>query len=127
MFNRTLSIAFLFFQLLMHGIPGVNLQVERFRSASSSYIEVSMYIVGSSLKCVPAEEYGVTYMIMIRDVNANVVAGDRFRLSNKGCPRKDLIDVKRFALQDGKYTVDVEMNDILDPLNDLSIRQAIVI
>ncbi|MGB4848347.1 MAG: hypothetical protein WBP41_10545, partial [Saprospiraceae bacterium] len=110
--------------LLLHGTPDVSLQIQRFRSGSSSYIEVSIYIVGSSLKCVPNDPYGVEYMIIIKDANQNIIKGDHFRLSNSGCPAKDLIDVKRFGLEEGKYTLEVEMNDILDSLNVISIRQS---
>ncbi|MEP6795990.1 MAG: GWxTD domain-containing protein [Saprospiraceae bacterium] len=124
MLNRLFFIALVFCPLLLCATPDVSLQVQRFRSGSSSYIEVSLYIVGSSLKCVTGDQYGVEYMILIRDANQNIVKGDRFRLSNSGCPAKDLIDVKRFGLGEGNYTLEVEMKDILDSLNVISIRQS---
>ncbi|MFZ1677404.1 MAG: GWxTD domain-containing protein, partial [Saprospiraceae bacterium] len=124
MSNRILLLALFICPLLLHGTPDVSLQIQRFRSGSSSYIEVSIYIVGSSLKCVPNDPYGVEYMIIIKDANQNIIKGDHFRLSNSGCPAKDLIDVKRFGLEEGKYTLEVEMNDILDSLNVISIRQS---
>ncbi|MGB3077560.1 MAG: GWxTD domain-containing protein [Saprospiraceae bacterium] len=123
MLTRLILIAFVICPLLLHGTPDVSLQVQRFRSGTSSYIEVSLYIVGSSIKCAPDDQYGVEYMIIIKDANENIVKGDRFRLSNSGCPAKDLIDVKRFALEEGMYTLVVEMNDILDSLNSITIRQ----
>lgn len=123
MFNRIISIAFLLCPLMAHTTPDVSLQIQRFRSATSSYIEVSVYIVGSTLTCIPSENYGVEYVIFVKDVDKNIVAGDRYRLTNAGCPAKDLIDVKRYALKDGKYTVEVEMKDIIDSLNVLSIQQ----
>lgn len=123
MSSRLFFIAFLICPMLLHSTPDVSLQIQRFRTGSSSYIEVSLYIVGSSLKCIPGDPYGVNYMLIIKDVNANIVKGDRFRLSNSGCPAKDLIDVKRFGLEEGKYSIEVEMNDIVDTLNVISIQQ----
>jgi len=110
---------------MVQGTPDVSLQIQRFRSESSSYIEVSIYIVGSSLVCVPSERYGVEYIILVKDTNENIVAGNKYRLTNTSCPAKDLIDVKRFGLQAGKYTIEVEMNDIIDSLNLVSILQEI--
>ncbi len=99
------------------------MQIHRFRSESSSYIEVSIYIVGSSLRCVPSDFYGVEYLIVVKDSNENIVAGNHYRLNNTGCPAKDLIDVKRFALQKGRYAVEMEMKDISDSLNTITVRQ----
>jgi GWxTD domain-containing protein len=127
MLSRILLITLFICPLLLHGTPDVSLQIQRFRSGSSSYIEVSLYIVGSSLKCVSGDPYGVEYMMIIKDANGSIVKGDRFRLSNSGCPAKDLIDVKRLGLNEGKYTVEVEINDILDSLNTISVRQSIEI
>lgn len=116
-------MAFFICPMLLHGTPDVSLQVQRFRTGSSAYVEVSLYIVGSSLKCAMGEEYGVQYTIIIKDANENIIKGDRFRLSNSGCPAKDLIDLKRYGLAEGKYKIEVEMNDILDTLNVINIRQ----
>ncbi len=123
MFNK-ISFMFLFlWPLLMQATPDVSLQIQRFKSESASYIEVSIYIVGSSLICVPSERYGVEYIIVVKDTNENIVAGNKYRLSNTGCPAKDLIDVKRFSLEAGKYIIEVELNDIIDSLNIISILQ----
>ena len=82
-----------------------------------------LYIVGSSLACDPFKNYGIDYTIVLKDANENIVGGNHYRLSNTGCPAKDLIDVKRFALHEGKYSIEVELNDILDSINVISIQQ----
>lgn len=123
MFNKILFTVLLFCPLFLSATPDVSLQVQRFRSASSNYIEVSIYIVGSSLVCVPSSDYGVEYIVFVRDVNKNIVAGDRYRLSSTSCPAKDLIDLKRYALAEGRYTIEVEMKDIRDSMNTITITE----
>lgn len=120
-------MAFMIYPMFLHGTPDVSLQVSRFRAASSPFIEVSLYIVGSTLTCMPDQNYGVEYMVFVKDINKNIVAGDRYRLTSSGCPGKDLIDVKRFGLNAGKYTVEVEVKDIRDTVNELSIQTEIEI
>ncbi|MEO6131385.1 MAG: hypothetical protein ABIQ02_06025, partial [Saprospiraceae bacterium] len=123
MFNKLFLLSLLLCPLLAHGTPDVSLQIQSFKSESTPYIEVSVYIVGSSLKCVADMEYGVEYWLLIKDSLENIITGHHYKLSKAGCPSKDLIDVKRFSLKEGKYTIEVEMHDVLDSLNSVSIRQ----
>ncbi|MEP6646064.1 MAG: GWxTD domain-containing protein [Saprospiraceae bacterium] len=122
MFNRFFLISLVLCPMLAYGIPDVSLQVQRFKSETTSYIEVSLYIVGSSLKCNLAADYGIEYTIFVKDETDNIVAGNHYRLLSRGCPAKDLIDIKRFNLKEGKYRIETEMMDISDSLNTLSIR-----
>ena len=127
MINKVCFLFFFLIPLFVLATPDVSLQIHRFKFESASYIEVSVYIVGSSLQCDATAHYGVDYLIMVKDTNNNIAAGNRYRLLNTGCPAKDLIDVKRFNLTPGKYSIEVEMNDLNDTLNILKIQQEIEI
>lgn len=115
--------------LSLHSAPDVSIDISRFQADPQQYIEISLYIVGSSLNCDQQKSpvYGADYVIIIRDSLDQVVAGNRYRLSNNGCPAKDLLDVKRFSLAPGKYTVEIETNDLIDSLDKVSTIQNVVI
>lgn len=130
MFNKICVLSLVFFPSLLSAIPDVSVDVHRFRSGSEFFAEVSLYIVGSSLTCMSQtgyEQYGVDYTILIEDKEARVITGNHYRLNNIGCPAKDLIDVKRFILEPGSYTIEVEMTDFNDSLNTITVIQPIEI
>ncbi len=124
MINKISLFLLLFFPVFVQAIPDVSIQVHRFRSESYSFAEVSLYIVGSSLTCKPdlTDEYGVEYVILIKGKDGSVLTGDNYRVS-KACPAKDLIDIKRFLLKPGVYMIEIEMTDLHDSLNTISIQQ----
>jgi GWxTD domain-containing protein len=124
MFNKLCALVILSFPALLSAIPDVSVDIHRFRSGSDFFIEVSLYIVGSSLTCSPQhsnQQYGVDYTILIEDKDAKVVTGNHYMLINKDCPARDLIDVKRFKLEPGTYTLQVELTDINDSLNTINV------
>jgi GWxTD domain-containing protein len=115
--------------LSLRSAPDVSIDISRFQADPLQYIEISLYIIGSSLSCDPQKTkvYGVEYVIIIRDSMDQVVAGNRYRLSKEGCPAKDLIDVKRFSLSRGAYTVEIEANDLVDSFDKVTILQEVVV
>ncbi len=119
----------LWLSLPLRSAPDVSIDISRFQADPLQYIEISLYIVGSSLRCDQQKSpvYGADYVIIIRDSLDQVVAGNRYRLSNKGCPAKDLLDVKRFSLAPGAYKVEIETNDLVDSLDKVSIFQDVVV
>lgn len=126
MLNRFWSLCLLVCPVYAFCIPDVSLEVHRFRSGQNSFAEISLYIVGSSLTCKEANaEYGVTYTVIIENKDQSVVSGDRYKLVNSGCPAKDLIDVRRYMLSPGDYYINIEMTDVHDSLNTISIRQQV--
>lgn len=127
MLNKLWVLILLLSPQLLRSTPDVSLEIHRFRAEATPFIEVSLYIVGASISChsTVSAEYGVEYLIVIKDALANVVDGNRYRLSNQGCPAKDLIDLRRFILMPGNYSVEVEMTDLHDSLNTISITQAV--
>src|SRR5688500_7410505 len=125
MLNRLWLIVFLLFPALLSAIPDVSVNIHRFRTGTESFAEVSLYIVGSSLTYEEGKhsEYGVEYTILIKDKENAAITGDHYRLTNEGFPLRDLIDVKRFILVPGSYTVEIEMTDINDSLSTIIVLQ----
>ena len=70
MLNRIIFLFFFLIPAFISATPDVSIEVHRFRSATHSYAEVSIYIVGSSLTCNPevSTEYGVEYIILIKNL-----------------------------------------------------------
>ena len=129
MYNKLWCFIFSLLPLWLEAIPDASIAIHRFRSADQSFTEVSLYLVGSSLKCSSdnASEYGIEYMIIIRDKSDNIVKGNRYRLTNYGCPAKDLIDIKRFSLSPGAYEIEIEMKDVNDSLSNGSVTTSVEI
>ncbi|HUR31748.1 MAG TPA: GWxTD domain-containing protein [Saprospiraceae bacterium] len=124
MCNRLLFLFIVLIPAYLKAVPDVSLDIQRFISGNTSFAEVTLYIVGSSLNCpAGSNDYGVEYTILIQDQNAKIITGNHFRLITSGCPAKDLIDVKRFVLEPGIYIIDIEMTDIHDSLNTVEISQ----
>lgn len=129
MLSKLLFTILLFCSLNVRATPDLSLEVNRFYSSGKSFAEISIYVVGSSLTCLEtgSEQYGVSYILFIKDVQENIVTGDRYRMVSKDCPTKDLIDMKRISLPAGTYTIEIEMTDIHDSLNTISVIQKIEI
>lgn len=94
-------------------------------SATGPYLEVSIYVAGTSLTTNPSEnnEYGINYTLILKDAGGAIVAGGKYKLSATGSVSSDIIDVKRFAIPHGKYKVIMEAVDVADSLSVLAIEQ----
>lgn len=98
-------------------VPDVSFEVYVFHSGEGGIAEVALYFPGSSLACPSSQSgYGATYLLLVQDSLGQVVAGDRFRQEGKGCPAKDLLDLRRFLLKPGQYRISVEAADLHDSL-----------
>ncbi len=105
------------------GTPDISVEVFRFNASISSYIEVSLYVIGSTLiSHAPGSEYGIEYLVMVKDSTGDIVAGNKYKLSSSNYPVKDIMDVQRFALVPGKYVIEMEAHDIMDTFNLVNVR-----
>ena len=109
--------------------PDISMDISRFSAGSSAYIDVSIYIVGTSLAAdsLSKGEYGIEYVLMVRDTQDRIVARNKYKLSRTGFPALDIFDVKRLALAPGNYRVEVEAVDLVDKLSQVTVSQDIVI
>jgi GWxTD domain-containing protein len=127
--NNLVFLLLVLFPSLGRALPDISMEVCRYQASDSPYIEVSIYVAGSSLTCKGGESqpYGISYILMIRDTDSSIVAGNRYRLTAVGCPAKDIIDVKRFNLRPGNFIVELEAYDIADTLGMITTSQHITI
>ncbi len=129
---KSISITFGFLfaiNLSLCSAPDVSMDVCRFQNDTTQYIEVSLYIVGTSLQCEASsqEAYGVEYVVLITDLEGNVVAGSKYNLNRTGCPAKDIFDIRRFVLQPNQYMISVELTDLQDPTSFIEVIEPFVI
>lgn len=99
-----------------YAVPDIDVQAFAFKlSPEEGMAEISVYCVGSTLNCTtsPDDEYGIEYILFVKDTSSNVISGSRYRVTTKGaCPAKDIFDIKRLKLPPGKYIIEIEANDI---------------
>ena len=128
-FNKIVFLLSLLFPIAGRALPDISMEVCRYQVANVPFVEVSIYVAGPSLICKGGSDktFGIGYILMVKDSLGHVMAGDRYRLTAIGCPAKDIIDVKRFNLQSGIYSVELEAYDIADSLNEVSTSQHIKI
>jgi GWxTD domain-containing protein len=121
------------FLLLLHvtasATPEISMEVFRYQSDDQPLVEVAVYVAGHSLDVDSLNKtpYGIEYVLLIQSNAQNVIAGNRYRLTSPDYPVRDIMDVKRFALDPGTYTVTLEASDIRDPQRTIAIEQTIEI
>lgn len=105
--------------------PDVSLDICRFQNNTSGYVEVSLYVVGSTLESHEADStYGVSYVLLIKNTRDSVINGSRYQLSRTGYPASDLFDVRRFTLPPDQYLITLEMTDLNDSNNFVQIEES---
>lgn len=104
-----------------------------FKAPASSYLEVSMYILGNTVEFKPvAEDPGVRQAkvmvsIIIRQ-GENVAAFENYRLSSPVTTSPlHFSDVKRFSLAEGSYDLEVLIRDEFVPGDSLVYKDQISI
>lgn len=113
----------IFFILLATRADALDLSVQHacFKSGERSYVELSIYIVGSSLTFQQVDSLLNQAAVDITVIFLNgeqVVQYDRYRLlSDKLEIPGDLYHIGRYALASGAYTVEVEARDAADSTN----------
>ncbi len=125
--SKVWLFAWLLWPVVLRATPDISMEVCRYVAGEEPYIEVSLYVVGRSLASdsLGQKEYGITYILMVKNAAGEVVAGNRYKLSAAGHPAKDILDVRRFSIPPGQYSVSLEASDILDSLSTMEVRQDI--
>jgi GWxTD domain-containing protein len=92
-----------------------------FKAGDIHYIEVNCYIVGSTVTFIPVDslsrQASVEVLILFKQ-GENIVQFDKFQLHSPVVRfQKDFIDLKRYSLEPGEYTLEVTLTDGQDPAN----------
>ena len=92
-----------------------------FKSPSQSYVEIYLHIAGRSVTFQPMTDStyqaGVEVVLLFKR-GEEIVKFDKYTLNSPVASRPiDFIDLKRYALEDGKYELVVAVKDIHRPEN----------
>lgn len=104
-----------------------DVSVTRFQTPDKSYIELFIYILGSSVKVdsLKSASVNVTYFI---SEQGNIIAGDRYNLLSGGEDViADFMDLRRHFLNAGQYTITVELHDNNDSTNSIILSKNVTI
>ncbi|MCF8238424.1 MAG: GWxTD domain-containing protein [Saprospiraceae bacterium] len=128
-----LALIFLFV-LPTSVISQVQVQVDlaRFRSHEQAVVEVQMYYSGSSLTSIPTPDgqwrSSVDVLILFQQ-DSQIVQYDHFILHSPSTvePAQDFVDVRRFAMPEGAYHVQMEVFDLHKTGDTLSLNRDVTI
>lgn len=93
----------------------VSISYATFSNMGQNYVEVSLFIVGSTIEYVPIDsttnQGSVEFMILFKK-GENIVKYDKFQLNSPASAFPlDFIDLRRYGLENGKYQVEVTVTD----------------
>ncbi|MCB0560783.1 MAG: GWxTD domain-containing protein [Phaeodactylibacter sp.] len=115
--------ALLLFMGLSCSLPALDASVSyaSFKSPSQSYVEIYLHIAGRSVTFQPMTDStyqaGVEVVLLFKR-GEEIVKFDKYTLNSPVASRPiDFIDLKRYALEDGKYELVVAVKDIHRPEN----------
>ena len=113
-----------FFLLLSFSSQALDASItySTFKSPSQSYVEVYLYVVGKTITYVPNADStmfqaGVEVVILFKQ-GEEIIKFDKYNLNSpKSSLKDDFVDLKRFALPDGDYKIEVSIQDNQDAMN----------
>ncbi|MDF1698130.1 MAG: GWxTD domain-containing protein [Saprospiraceae bacterium] len=128
---------FLIFPICFFVFQGLCLEISidasSFKNADKTYLETYIRILGQTVEFKSAADgssmlqAGVELTIILSQGD-NIVSFERFVLNSpKSKTAKDFLDVKRFALPEGEYTLKLEANDIHNADNKLELEKKVVV
>lgn len=102
-----------------------------FGSPSGSYVEIYLYIVGSTVTFqeAPADSSQLSSkveVVILFQQGEEIIKFDKFFLNSPPTAEPvDFLDLKRYGLKDGEYTLSVSVSDVLAEGNARSFSQRI--
>ena len=93
-----------------------------FKSPQQNYVEVYLYVVGKTITYVPMtdttfSQAGVEVVILFKQ-KGEIVKFDKYNLKSPiSTSMEDFVDLKRFALENGDYELEVSIQDNNDDEN----------
>ncbi len=116
------SLAFLLLCSFSSQALDASITYSTFKSPSQNYVEVYLYVVGKTVTYIPNADStmfqaGVEVVILFKQ-DGEIVKFDKYNLNSPlGSLQEDFIDLKRFALIDGEYQIEVSIQDKQDAEN----------
>jgi len=102
-----------------------------FRANTQGFVEIYLQVIGSSVEFAKVDEYNQKASVLVTLLISNeegVVRADKFVLNSPVTPEiVDFIDLKRYSIQNGTYTMMVEFLDQNDKTNNLKIETPLVL
>ena len=113
-----------FFLLLSFSSQALDASItySTFKSPSQNYVEVYLYVVGQTVTYVPNADStmfqaGVEVVILFKQ-GEEIIKFDKYNLNSpKSSLKENFVDLKRFALPDGEYQIEVSIQDNQDSTN----------
>lgn len=128
---KLLLVALLFCSTTMVKALDVTMSYACFNSPGQPYAELYFYIVGKSLKHLPAgdslQQASVEVLVMFKQKD-KIVKFDKFVLhSPKDKNRLDFSDLQRYGLPNGTYDLEVVLTDVNDSENVTKLNSTITL
>ena len=119
-------LAFLFFSTIQLGAINIDVSSYVFYG-SKSYAEIYLRGEAKSVQWTIKDsksQASVEFLMFISNTNNDIVGYDKFVLNSNSLDSiSDFIDVKRFVLKQGEYTVRIEASDYNNPDDKLELEQ----
>jgi len=126
-FFLLVAAGFLFLPL---GALDASLSYATFRAPNQNYIEIYLHLLGNTITFNTAEEdrmQAQVEVIILFKQDEQIVKADKYLLSSPLSEQPvDLIDLKRYALANGNYTLEVVLTDQNRPENQKSYSTQVV-
>ncbi len=108
-----------------------NIYIEQFNDEKKGYVELYVGIPAKSVQYIQESENSVkasVECIVLVKSGTSIIHADKFTLiSPNSTEKKDFWDLKRYALQDGTYSISVEAYDTFDEQNKCIVEEEIII
>ncbi len=86
--------------------------IKSYHDLQTPYIDVYSFILQSALKKSADELRSVESLLIISN-NSEIVIGEKYLYTLSAADTSDIIDLKRFQLENGEYTLRVELLDVI--------------
>ena len=121
-----LLLLFLFFAQNTARALYADVSAATFYNEDGPYVELYFYILGGSVTAVPAENGlvngAVTSTVIIRK-DGDIIKAEKFQLNAPvDSTLANFLDLRRYALPNGSYTIEIELTDSNDPENARTVN-----
>ncbi len=116
-----LSILTTFLAFISLKALDANISYAVFKSDEGPYVEIYMHLVGKTAEFVSLSDTSVQAnmeVVILFKREGEIIKFDKYRLNSPVYPNpQDFFDTKRYALEEGGYTLDISVNDLNKPEN----------